>query len=273
MQKTLKDFLKRTPLYPMLRTLQRRRRRRRAVRDFWNWTPEDEKRAAFYRQFMSKGDLVFDVGANMGNRAKVFHELGARVVAFEPQLSCYHFLEEVFAGRDSLRLVNGALGKTESVGEMFVADWDILSSLSPAWMEAVQKTGRFSGCKWDRRQTVRIATLDQAIRDFGMPAFVKIDVEGYEYEVLQGLSVPLKCLSIEFVAEYIGNALKCIDRLSAIAPIEARLSYGESMEFQMPSWVGADEIKQALTAIDSSLGGDCYIRCVETSAGGSSRLE
>lgn len=41
-----------------------------------------------YRQFVKSGDLVFDVGANVGNRTAVFLRLGARVVAVEPHASC-----------------------------------------------------------------------------------------------------------------------------------------------------------------------------------------
>jgi hypothetical protein len=38
----------------------------------------------FYRRFIRPGDLVFDVGANVGKRSAVFLDLGATVVAIEP---------------------------------------------------------------------------------------------------------------------------------------------------------------------------------------------
>ena len=42
----------------------------------------------FYSQFISKNSLVFDVGANIGNRTAMFAELGRLVVAIEPQNTC-----------------------------------------------------------------------------------------------------------------------------------------------------------------------------------------
>ena len=40
---------------------------------------------ALYRQFIEPGDLVFDIGAHVGDRVSSFRRLGARVVAVEPQ--------------------------------------------------------------------------------------------------------------------------------------------------------------------------------------------
>ena len=39
----------------------------------------------FYRRFIAPGDLVFDIGAHLGDRLAAFARLGARVVAVEPQ--------------------------------------------------------------------------------------------------------------------------------------------------------------------------------------------
>lgn len=266
LQREFEEVLKRTPVFPLYRKLQRFRRLRRAARDFWTWSAEDEKRADFYRQFIRPGDLVFDVGANMGNRTKVFHTLGARVVAFEPQRGCYDFLHKVFYGRHEVRLVESALGAAEGTTQMLVANADILSSLSPDWIAAVKASGRFRDCTWERRQTVAMTTLDNAVKEFGVPAFIKIDVEGYESEVVRGLSAPVSCVSVEFTAEYIATTHQCIDHLNALAPIEGRLSFGESMDFASPSWIAADEIKQALAQLNGLQWGDCYLRRLNKSA-------
>lgn len=82
---TLKRALKRTPLYPMYAYLREQRALREQVRAFRQWTKDDDLKMAFYGQLIRPGNLVFDVGANMGNRSKIFLRLGAKVVAFEPQ--------------------------------------------------------------------------------------------------------------------------------------------------------------------------------------------
>jgi FkbM family methyltransferase len=175
----------------------------------------------------------------------------------------------VFDGKESVRLVNRALGKTEGETEMLIADSHTISSLSPQWIEAMKRSGRLSQHKWEKRQRVQITTLDKAIQEFGIPSFIKIDVEGYEFDVLSGLSTPIDCLSIEFHPEVIQNALNCIDHMSSLSAIDARLSLAESMKWETPSWLTADKIKQVLADTDPGMRGDVYIRCLMNKPSGS----
>ena len=68
------------------------------IRDFYERSgpvqkKEMEKQLHFYREFTGPGDLCFDVGANTGNRIDPLLQLGAKVVAVEPQKNCYRFLK------------------------------------------------------------------------------------------------------------------------------------------------------------------------------------
>ncbi len=244
-----------TPVYPMLRTWRRRRA-------FAKFSEEDAQRAAFYAQFMASGDLVFDVGANMGNRTKVFLSLQARVVGCEPQAQCADFLQEVLAREGNFTLVRQALGNRAGKTEMFVSSSHVLSTLSADWIGATQQSGRFAAYEWATKQAVEVTTLDQAIREYGKPSFIKVDVEGYEAEVLAGLSEPVDYISIEFVPETIEGTFRCIDHMTSIARAPVfQLSLGESMAFAWPDWVVAAEAKQILAGVQSPLWGDVYIRC------------
>jgi FkbM family methyltransferase len=254
--RTTKNLLKKTPLY----ALRQRILRHREARRFWQYTAEDEERAAFYQQFINRGDLVFDVGANVGNRTKVFHKLGGRVVAFEPQTACYKLLKEACASVDGVRVVQRALSKMEGEAELRMTEVNTVSTLSTGWIEAVQKSGRFSDYHWNRTERVVTTTLDAAIREYGVPSFIKIDVEGFEFEVLSGLSMPIKCISIEHTPEYIGNTLKCIEHLAALGPLEAQLSFGESLKFVLPAWSSLDELKRMLADPNAQRYGDIYLR-------------
>ena len=55
---------------------------------------EIRQRKEFYSYFINAGDVVFDIGANIGNRTQIFSELGARVVAVEPQSKCVTILKK-----------------------------------------------------------------------------------------------------------------------------------------------------------------------------------
>jgi FkbM family methyltransferase len=235
-------------------------RRRRRFRRFRSWSHEDQRRLNFYRQFIEPGDVVFDVGANLGNRAKIFHRMGAVVVAVEPQAPCSEFLAKAFHQQPNFHLIRAALGAEPGEAEMFISPADTISSLSPQWIDAVQKSGRFADQQWNERQRIQIQTLDALVEQFGRPAFVKIDVEGFEDQVLAGLSVPVGGVSLEFTPEFIEGSLKCIDHLCSLGKPQFQLSFGESMEFSAPRWSSADEIKRRLAEAPSDAFGDVYAK-------------
>jgi len=99
------------------------------------------------------------------------------------------------------------------------------------------------------------------IDEYGYPTFVKIDVEGYEFEVLSGLSKPIRALSIEFTPEYLENTLKCIHHICRISEAEFQISLGESIKFSLPEWVSAEGVKKQLRDVNSKTFGDLYVKC------------
>jgi len=217
----------------------------------------------FYRQFVASGDLVFDVGANMGNRTKPFLMLGAKVVAFEPQAVCADFLQVVTAGRNDFTLVRKALGESEGRAEMMISDINVISTLSREWQAATQASGRFGDARYNSTEMVEMTTLDSMIEKFGCPRFIKIDVEGYEYEVLSGLSRPVQYISIEFTPEYKERAYACVGHFDALVKgARYQLSYGESLQYALADWVSCDEVVERLEQLGYDFAGDGYMRSV-----------
>jgi FkbM family methyltransferase len=245
------------PIWASARAWNVLRKRRR-------WSRQDEIRRAFYAQFVKPGDLVFDVGANIGNRTKAFLKLGCRVVAFEPQTSCAETLRKLYGRNKSFTLVEEALGREPGRSVMKIGDISELSTLSDDWLRQVAQTGRFETHAWTRSQPVVVSTLDHALARHGSPRFVKIDVEGFEFEVLAGLSAPVPYLSIEFAAEALPSTLQCLERLESLAPgSRYQVSLGESMAFNLPDWVPLSGIREQLgsqKSADPLVWGDVYIR-------------
>ncbi len=200
----------------------------------------------FYRQFVPRGGLCFDVGANMGDRSEFFLSLGARVVAVEPQEHCQRALRHRFGRR--LELVEAALGPAEGEAELLVASYHTLSSLSREWTDAVRASGRFADFEWDRRERVRITTLDALVHEHGTPDFCKIDVEGYELEVLRGLSRPLPALAFEFTVERLDSRLDAVDHLAALGMNRFNFSFGESLLLAMERWTDVYGIRRFLAS-------------------------
>jgi FkbM family methyltransferase len=226
------------------------------------WTPHDDQMAGFYSQFVPAGSVCFDVGANIGNRVKVFLKLGAKVVAVEPQRQCQRILRTLFQGDPNFTLVPQAMGAAEGQAEIAIADVSTVSSMNVEWIEKVRSTGRFGDVQWSRKVTVPVTTLDKLIDAHGLPAFIKIDVEGYEYQVIQGLSRPVKALSLEFTPEFLDSTFKCIDHLSNLGAVRINYSLGESMGFASDDWLTAAEAKRDLETFRNrtDVFGDVYFR-------------
>jgi len=211
------------------------------------WTQQDEEMAIFYGQFIKPGDLCFDIGANMGNRTKIFLKLGARIVVVEPQNHCMAFLKKQFGENRRVVFVHKAVGEREDVGEMMISGEHTISSLSATWVERVQQSGRFSQFDWPKRQRVEVTTIDALIQENGRPAFIKIDIEGYEYEAIKGMSIPARALSFEFTPEFMDATYGCIERLSRLGDARFNYTVGETMKLKLPVWTDATHMVDILS--------------------------
>jgi FkbM family methyltransferase len=212
------------------------------------------------------GDLVFDVGGNYGEKTKIYRALGCSVVVVEPQEECIAYLRERFAQDRQVSIVPAALGACLGESELKLSDIRCqLSSMSDHWIAAVKESGRFSRYGWTRSVTVPLHTLDSLMQRFGQPAFCKIDVEGYEYEVLRGLNRAIPCMSFEFHVEYLEPTLSSIKHVSSLGPYEFNLTKDNRTHFELQTWVPAQEIMNILQAIPQvTLQGDVYARVRET---------
>jgi FkbM family methyltransferase len=170
----------------------------------------------------------------------------------------------VFCHTNNWVLIEGALGQSEYEQEMLLSSAETLSTFSTQWVQAVKESGRFSQCDWNKRQKIRMTTLDSLIHRYGPPSFVKIDVEGYEREVLSGLSIPLTAVSLEFTPEFISSTFSCIEHLSSLADFEFQISLGETMAMALPEWVSGTALKEHLSKISANSGnilfGDVYAK-------------
>jgi len=233
------------------------------VVDFKKWLAEPRKEyREFYSQFVNEGDLCFDVGANVGRRSKIFLELGAKVITVEPQPDCMTQLKKKYDGNSHVVLVQKAVGETRGSAEMMLCDSHSLSSLSKSWIETVKSSGRYSSCTWNKAVTVAVVTLDDLISQYGKPAFIKIDIEGYEYEAVKGLSQPVGMISLEFTPEFMDSTLKCVEHLSKISASEFNYCLDDKpTAFVLSQWCSQGQIRERLESMRGKARvGDIYIR-------------
>jgi FkbM family methyltransferase len=248
------QLLRDSPIYRPIRNL-------RIAHEVRKWRDEDQEKLEFYRTFIDTEDIVYDVGANIGRRTKIFQRLGARVIAVEPQKECAQIIRLAF--RNRVVVVQKALAEKEGIAEIRIDESSTLSSMSDDWISAVKRSGRFEGHRWGRRQEIKTTTLDRLLIEFGVPSFIKIDVEGYEFQVLRGLNKRVKAISIENTPERIEAAKSCIEHLCSLGKIELNYSFGETMQWAFPKWIQMSEMVRFLEKVcdsDEEGIGDIYIK-------------
>jgi FkbM family methyltransferase len=223
-----------------------------------------------YRPFLGAGDLAFDVGAHLGDRTAAFQKLGARVVALEPQPAVRRWLVRLVGHRRNVSIRAEAVGRVAGKAVLALSHrTPSMSSLAEEWPGAL--TGRnpdFRGVRWNDSIDVPVTTLDALIEQYGVPRFCKIDVEGYEAEVLAGLSHRIPALSIEFVVGALEVAEACVRRLEVLGGYEFNAVNGEERKFMSKQWLAADDMVSWLRGGRGSVSsGDVYARLREDGDG------
>jgi FkbM family methyltransferase len=202
----------------------------------WYWTVaqpavlrERDQEVKFYREALpglGKGILVFDIGANMGHKCDVFLRLGCRVVAVDPDPSNVETLRQRFFSwrfrRKPVEVVPAAVSNHTGTETLWVDEpGSAKNTLNPKWVETLRADeSRFGNVlKFGDRVEVPTTTLEELINQHGRPFYIKIDVEGHEVKVLEGLRSPVEFVSFEVnLPEFLPESIRCVSLLEAIAP-------------------------------------------------------
>jgi len=232
----------------------------RSLRIYYGNRQRRDAMARLYGRFVKPRDLVFDIGAHVGDRVAAFRRLGARVVAVEPQPALRRTLK-LLHGRDRhVTIEPRALGRAEGAVELKLnLDNPTVSTASPEFIRAAAGAPGWEGQTWTTTVIVPMTTLDALIARHGTPAFIKIDVEGFEAEVLAGLSHRIAALSFEFTTIQRNVAAAAIDRCVALGYASFNAALGESQTLAHETWLTAPQIAQWLASLpDAANSGDVY---------------
>lgn len=161
---------------------------------------------------------------------------------------------------------NIGLGSAIQKMTMYICEDSTLSTFSLAWAEKAKN--RFGKVRWNKKQEVSISTVDKLIEKYGIPTFCKIDVEGYELEVLKGLSMNIPYISFEYMTPENDNVTSgCLDYLHSIDNnIEVNYSAGDTMVLALKKWLAYDEAIELLQkdSFRATGWGDIYVRMTKS---------
>jgi FkbM family methyltransferase len=215
-----------------------------------------------YALFLGPGDLAFDVGAHVGNHARCFAGLGARVIAIEPQPPFAAWLRRLLRAWPDVTVLECALAAAPGEVDLYQsARTPTVATASRRWIDAVRASPGFDRVRWARGIRVPATTLDALIARHGLPRFCKIDVEGYEAEVLRGLSQPIPTLSFEYLPAASDVARRAAGLLAALGPYRFNATIGERRRFVWEQWRAIDALDDWLaTRRAEGPSGDIYAR-------------
>ncbi len=195
---------------------------------------EHLSRISFFQKFVRPGDLCFDIGCNVGHLSEALLDVGARIIAVDPQADCIEEARARVGRHKRIEFVCTAVGAGEGSAQLYVADSSVVSSLKAEWYE-------------DHTSTIEVpvTTLDKLIEQFGAPHYIKIDVEGFEVEVLKGLSHKINCVSFEYHTghklESIDNTIDCLNRIRMLQDGSVvNVNLNNEPVYRFPSWMELD---------------------------------
>ena len=196
--------------------------------------PIIEEEINFYSQFIDSNSLVFDIGANHGDKTHAYASLGKNVIALEPDRSNNEFLNYRFKLNNKVKIVNKAVSANEGKAIFFINNPG--SGLNTIDAKRQEKM------KFKDSYEVQTTTLDILIHEFGFPDFIKIDVEGHELSVIKGLSKAVNMIAFEAnLPDAIDNTIECIDLIYSLSP-KYSFNYGFDVGLESKNWLSKDDI-------------------------------
>jgi FkbM family methyltransferase len=156
-----------------------------------------------------------------------------------------------FFPNPKLHIDNRAISYAKGTQEFKLSNVDTISTLSTDWVENSRFTGEYT---WDNSIMVETLTLSDAIAEYGIPDYIKIDTEGYEYEILTNFHdfLPDTLFAFEWAEEQKEKIAKILKHINGLGYKNFAYTEGDPVLFdEQISWSDFDNFK-LINTMDSS---------------------
>lgn len=186
--------------------------------------------------------IIFDIGCCWGLWIEANYNENDTFIGVEANPSAYLMAKERLKERKNVIIKHHLLSDVNGeyldfrIAESSVGE---VSSASKAWVE---RSRHIKTEKWMDPIKIKSITIDELIRQYGEPSQIKIDVEGYEFNVIRGLSKAYGLLMFEFAEEQKDETIQSIHHLVKIGYKYFCMTHGDDYIFRPTSYVSSKEI-------------------------------
>jgi FkbM family methyltransferase len=208
---------------------------------------------------MSKKNItIYDIGANHGNFTKVNMDIykDAKFILVEANPYLCDKLNNIFSLNNNVTILNRCLHSHDDVDIEFYInnDQDTISTASRKWIEECRFKNKFNNVSNIKVKSISIESL---INMYGESDHIKIDVEGYEHVVMQGIKKYHGLLSFEWEEEMKEEIRQSLSKLDSIGYKYFCLTYNDTYSF-IPSENDYMNYHEMCNLIDSALNSNQY---------------
>tara|TARA_A100001015_G_scaffold314803_1_gene425089 strand:- start:613 stop:1350 length:738 start_codon:yes stop_codon:yes gene_type:complete len=152
----------------------------------------------FHKKFLDKESMIFDLGANLGDKTHIFLKFSKKVICYEPENKMFNILSHRFKTKRVVVNKKIISNKEKNLKFLIPKDNEAYSTINEKSLKQFKHISKNKISSQIKKST----TINKEITKFGKPNYIKIDCEGAEKKILENLNFKIKIISFELNLPY-----------------------------------------------------------------------